>query len=74
MIYAAAADTKLIIYDGTAAGDAVAANVICTIGIDVSLEGSTSTKAWTPCEPIKYAKGLFIVLTGAGSNCNLYYK
>lgn len=73
ILYAAAADANLIIYNGEDASGGVSARMHY-IAIDVSIEGNTSTK---PCffpEPVRCRDGIYADITGAGAYYIVYYK
>ena len=73
-LLAAAADSTAKVYDSATVAGVANTKLIDVIGIDVSLEGSNSSKANSPTEPTRFKDGLVIVLTGAGAIATIRYK
>ena len=74
VIYAAAADTLIKVYDSLTVTAQAATNMIDIVGIEVDTEGEGSTKSSTPCEPIKFTAGLTFLISGTGSLGAIWYK
>ena len=73
-LYGAAADCSVKVYHGDAAGDIATGNLIAEVHLDVSVEGSTTSKAIMLPEPIIVNDGIYVDLTGVGATCIAYYK
>lgn len=73
-LYGAAADALLKIHNCDLDSEDANGNELLRIGIDVSLEGNTSTKTVMFPEGIQCTDGIFCKLTGAGAEYLIYYK